>query len=792
MITIKPKLLGAMTLCVLFGSCTHTDIRNASATGSKVGSILPFPEPPSASTYGETIFESQHIRREQLKHLPPDAPNIVLVLMDDVGFGTPSTFGGEINTPALSRLYNEGIAFNAFHTTAICSPTRASLLTGRNHTKVGNGTIAERAVDWDGYTGIIPKEAATVAEVLKNYGYATSAFGKWHNTPANQTSAAGPFDYWPVNYGFQHFYGFLGGETSQWEPSLINDFTPVQPPKSEKYHLSSDLADNAIAWIQNQKAFAPDKPFFLYFAPGAGHGPHHVFKEWADKYKGKFDDGWDAYRERVFKRQKEMGWIPSSTQLTPRTETMASWESIPESERAFQIRLMEVFAGFVEHADTQVGRMLDAIDLIGEKENTIVIYIWGDNGSSAEGQNGSISELLAQNGIPNTIAQQMSALDKIGGLDALGGRITENMYHSSWAWAGNTPFRYTKLIASHFGGTRNPMVISWPKGIKPDKTPRSQFHHVIDIVPTIYDVLGITPPKVVNGFDQMKIDGLSMKYTFADANVPAVSRTQFFDNNGSRGVYKDGWFACTFGPLFPWLPGAPGLDKWNPKNDKWELYNLSEDFSQYNDLSGQNPEKLKELREAFMVEARANKDLPIGAGIWLRLHPEDVIASPYRSWTFSQTSRRMPEFSAPGLGKTNNKVVIDLDLPANASGVLYALGGSGGGLTCFMEKGKLTYEYNMFLIENYSVTTNKITPGKHTIEIVTNMEKPGAPATVTISIDGKQASVCNVGRTVPAAFSATETFDVGIDLGSPVSLKYHELAPFAFNGKINSVKVDLL
>ena len=359
MITIKPKLLGIMTLCVLFGSCTHTDIRNASATGSKDGSILPFPEPPSASTYGETIFESQHVRREQLKHLPPDAPNIVLVLMDDVGFGTPSTFGGEINTPALSRLYNEGIAFNAFHTTAICSPTRASLLTGRNHTKVGNGTIAERAVDWDGYTGIIPKEAATVAEVLKNYGYATSAFGKWHNTPANQTSAAGPFDYWPVNYGFQHFYGFLGGETSQWEPALINDFTPVQPPKSEKYHLSSDLADNAIAWIQNQKAFAPDKPFFLYFAPGAGHGPHHIFKEWADKYKGKFDDGWDAYRERVFKRQKEMGWIPSSAQLTPRAETMASWESIPESERAFQIRLMEVFAGFVEHADTQVGKMLD-------------------------------------------------------------------------------------------------------------------------------------------------------------------------------------------------------------------------------------------------------------------------------------------------------------------------------------------------------------------------------------------------------------------------------------------------
>jgi arylsulfatase A-like enzyme len=623
--------ISTLLLLTVLSACNNSKMESTSTSSSKEidGAVLPFPEPPSASTYGETIFDSKHQRRQAINHLPANAPNIIIVLMDDVGFGTPSTFGGEINTPALSRVYNEGIAYNEFHTTAICSPTRASLLTGRNHTRVGNGTIAERAVDWDGYTGIIPKEAATVAEVLKNYGYNTSAFGKWHNTPANQTSAAGPFEYWPVNYGFQHFYGFLGGETSQWEPALINDFTPVQPAHhNEKYHLSADLADNAITWMQNQKAFAPDKPFLLYFAPGAGHGPHHIFKEWADKYKGKFDDGWDVYRERVFKRQKEMGWIPANAQLTPRDKTMASWESIPASERAFQTRLMEVFAGFVEHADVQVGRMLDAVEEMGEKENTMVIYIWGDNGSSAEGQNGSISELLAQNGIPNTIEQQIAALNKLGGLEQLGGKITENMYHASWAWAGNAPFKYTKLVASHFGGTRNPMVISWPKGIKPDKTPRSQFHHVNDIVPTIYEVLGITPPKTVNGFAQMKIDGVSMKYTFSDAKAPAVAKTQFFDNNGSRGIYKDGWYACTFGPLYPWLPGAPGLDKWDPKKDIWELYNLQEDFSQFNDVASKNPEKLKELQALFSEESKENKGQPIGAGIWLRLHPEDVITSP--------------------------------------------------------------------------------------------------------------------------------------------------------------------
>lgn len=763
----------------------------------KAQDVLPFPPVPSASVTNETLVESKHIRRAQPTFLPKDAPNILIVMMDDAGFGTAGTFGGPINTPTLTKVYNAGIAFNEFHTTALCSPTRASLLTGRNHTRVGNGTIAERAVDWDGYTGVIPKEAATVAEVLKNYGYSTSAFGKWHNTPANQTTASGPFEYWPNNYGFEHFYGFLAGETSQYKPRLVNDFTPIEPPhkfaNGEQYHLTTDLAENAISWMNQHKTFAADKPFLLYFAPGAGHSPHHIMKEWVDKYKGKFDDGWDALREKTFKRQKELGVIPANAKLTARDKTQPSWESIPQSQRAFQSRLMEVFAGFVEHADMEIGRVLNAIEANGQKENTIVFFIWGDNGSSAEGQNGSISELLAQNGVANTIEDQLAALEKVGGLDAIGGPLLENNYHASWAWAGNTPFKYTKAIASHFGGTQNMMVVSWPKGIKADKTYRQQFHHVNDIVPTIYDILNITAPKVVNGFNQMPIDGLSMKYTFANPKAPEVSKVQFFDNNGSRGVYKDGWYACTFGPLYPWIPAQPGLAQWDSTKDVWELYNINDDYSQFNNLATKNPAKLKELQAIYSQQAKDNKDYPIGAGIWLRLHPEDAIASPYTSWTFNENTERMPELSAPGLGKKSNKVVVDIEVKDNASGVLFAMGGDGGGVTCFMENGKLVFEYNMLIIERYVAENNqKIPAGKHTVELLTTIPKPGGPGTIIITVDGKPYSICEIKRAVSGLFTASETFDVGKDLGGAVSMRYHEKAPFKFEGKINSIKVDLI
>ncbi|WP_343229932.1 arylsulfatase [Roseimicrobium sp. ORNL1] len=759
------------------------------------GSVLPFPPAPMAGTAKPRLQDSAMKWPEQSQRLPKDAPNILIVLIDDVGFGIPETFGGEVHTPTLTRLADEGLRYNCFHTTSICSPTRAALLTGRNHTRVGSGTIAERAVAFDGYTGIIPKTAATVAEVLKQYGYHTSAFGKWHNTPATETTAIGPKDRWPNGYGFEYFYGFLAGETSQWEPRLVENYDPVEPPHDDpKYHLTEDMVQKALAWLDKRQSFAPDKPFLMYWAPGGVHGPHHIFPEWADKYKGKFDTGWDAYRERVYKRQLEMGIIPPGTKLTPRDDTMQAWADIPEAQRAFQSRGMEIFAGFVEHTDAQVGRLVAGLEQRGLRENTLIFYIWGDNGSSAEGQQGSISELLAQNNIPNTIEQQIAALEKLGGLSALGTPKTDNMYHSGWAWAGSTPFRATKLVASHFGGTRNPMVVSWPKGITPDKTIRSQFHHVVDIAPTIYELLGIKAPKVVNGQEQMKLDGTSLAYTFTDAKAATRKEVQFFDNNGSRGIYKDGWYACTFGPFIPWNTpaSAPRLAKWDSASDPWELYNLKADFSQADDLAKAQPEKLAKLKEEFLALAEDNKDFPIGAGLWLRMHPADRIKTSYTDWTFNANTRRMPEFSAPGIGRESTSVTLDVEVPANADGVLYALGGAGGGVTLYMDKGHLVYLYNMMIIEQYSARSESaLAAGKHKIEVITKIAGPAKGGSATLLVDGREVGKADLKRTVPVAFSASETFDVGVDLGSTVSLDYFDRRPFAFTGTIQEVRVKL-
>ena len=758
------------------------------------GSVLPFPPPPSESEAKPRLQDSSMKWPKEPKRLPADAPNVLIILIDDVGFGVAETFGGEVHTPALTRLAKEGIRYNAFHTTSICSPTRAALLTGRNHTRVGSGTIAERAVAFDGYTGIMPKTAATMAEVLKEYGYKTSAFGKWHNTPATETTAMGPKDRWPNGYGFEYFYGFLAGETSQYEPRLYENYNTVEPPHDDPdYHLTVDMKDKALAWIDKHQAFSPDKPFLMYWAPGAVHGPHHVFKEWADKYQGKFDDGWDAYRQRVYRRQLDRGVIPQGTKLTMRDPTMASWDSIPEQQRAFQRRLMEVFAGFMEHTDHQIGEMIKGLEQRGLKENTIVFYIVGDNGSSAEGQEGSISELLAQNGIPNTLEQQMTAMEKLGGIDALGGPAMDNMYHASWAWAGDTPFKSTKLVAAHFGGTRNPMVVSWPKGIRPDKTMRSQFHHVVDIAPTLYKILGITHPKVVHGYNQMPMDGVSFAYTFADGAAEGRKKTQFFDNNGSRGVYHNGWFASAFGPFTPWRAAQGGFDKaWDSDKDAWQLYNLQSDFSQAIDLSDKHPEKLDEMKKLFLKVAEDNKDFPLGAGNWLRLHPEDLHASPYDHWTFSQDTRRMPEFTAPGLGKNSNTVTVDLEVGEDATGALYALGGASGGLTCYMDDGYLVYEYNLMIIERYIIKSKeRIAPGKHIIVVDTTLAKPGAPADIVMTVDDREVARMTTKRTVPLAFTASETFDVGVDLGSPVSRDYVKRRPFKFDGNIEQIHVQL-
>ena len=757
---------------------------------------LPFPPATSGSIAGRTMQESTYSPKPPEQHLPADAPNVLIILIDDAGPALPTSLGGAVRTPTLDRIRAEGVGFNRFHTTAMCSPTRASLLTGRNHHRVGNGQIAELANDWDGYSGHIPKSSATVAEVLRNYGYATAAWGKWHNTPAEETTAAGPYDRWPTGYGFQYFYGFLAGEASQYEPNLVRNTTMVHPPRTpeEGYHLSEDIADDAMAWLRDHKALAPDQPFFMYWATGAIHGPHHIMKEWADKYAGQFDDGWDAYRERAHEGAKAAGWIPEDAALTPRPDSLAAWDDIPDHQKPFQRRLMEVAAGFGEHADVQAGRLIDELERLGYADDTIVIYIWGDNGSSGEGQNGTISELLAQNMIPSTVDQHIAALDDLGGLDVLGSPATDNQYHAAWAWAGSTPYQGMKLLASHLGGTRNPMFVRWNGRIEPDPVPRTQFHHVIDVVPTIYEIIGISHPDSVNGIPQDPIDGISLAYSIDEKDAPGRRLTQYFEIMGSRAVYSDGWMASALGPRLPWVPGAPpGIHTWTPDQDRWELYDLEHDWSQAHDLASEHPEKLTELRELFAIEAARNNALPIGGGLWVvAMHPEDRISPPYTEWEMSGDTVRVPEFCAPALGNRPNTVAMHVHLPERANGVLYKLGGTGGGLTCFFADGVLTYEYNLFLIQRTTIASaSPIPPGDVVIEVDTSYVelKPSGPLRVVLRVDGTEVASGTVPISAPLLFSANDCLDIGRAYGGAVSRHYAERMPFAFDGRIDRVHI---
>ncbi|MEJ2661394.1 MAG: sulfatase-like hydrolase/transferase, partial [Desulfobacteraceae bacterium] len=571
---------------------------------------------------------------------------------------------------------------------------------------------------------------------------------------------------------------------------------PIEPPKrpEEGYHLTEDMADKAIQHIRSNRALNPDRPLFLYFAPGAVHGPHQVPKQWADKYKGRFDKGWEALREETFKRQKKLGWIPDNAALTPIDPTMQKWEDIPDEQRKFQSRLMEIYAGFLEHTDVQYGKVVDELQRQGLLDNTIVIYINSDNGASAEGMNGTISELLAQNLMTSTIDQHLEVLARdYGGLDALGGPLLDSMYHHGWAWAGDTPYKSTKLVAAHFGGTRTPCVISWPQRIKADKTPRSQFHHVVDIVPTIYDLLGITPPVLYDGVAQDPLDGVSMASTFDAADAEEQKETQYFEILGSRGVYQNGWFACTFGPRRPWVAGAGDLANWNPDDDVWELYNLKEDFSQAHDLAEKMPKKLQAMKDLFTMEATRNKVLPVGGAFYMALHPEQMRASPLKEWTFFEGQTRIPESLAPKfISGFSTLATIEAQVPENAEGVLFCVGGISAGYTVFMDKGYLHAEYNALTLDRYKIRSDGPIPtGQVTIEVETKFDgrQREAPATVTFRVNGKQVGQGRIERSVPMAFTASETFDVGMDLGSPVSLAYHDRAPFEFTGRIEKVAI---
>ena len=756
---------------------------------------LPFPPVPSGSKAGPTIKQSTYTPRAQPRRLPKDAPNILIIMHDDVGPALPDTYGGDIHTPTLSRIAKSGISYNRFHNAAMCSPTRAALLTGRNPHRMGFGQIAEFANDWDGYTGRLPATTAPVAKVLGYYGYKTAAFGKWHNTPAEETTQQGPFDLWPTGrlVGFDYFYGFLAGESSQWEPAVVENTVRLPAPHRQGYHFTEDMADKAVTWIRQHQALAPETPFFMYWTPGASHGPHHIFKEWADKYQGTFDDGWDAMRTRIFARQKQFGWIPANTQLTPRPASLAAWQDIPEDEKPFQRRLMEVFAGMTEHADVQAGRLIDELERLGIRDNTLIFYVLSDNGSSAEGQNGTISELLAQNGIPSEVKDHIRALNELGGLEVLGTNKTDNMYHAGWAWAGSTPYQATKVVASHFGGTRTPLAVSWPKAIKPDAATRTQFHHVNDIVPTIYDVVGITAPKRVDGVPQEPMDGVSMKYTFADAQAPGRKKSQYFEVMGSRAIYQDGWIASVFGPRIPWVPGLPkGIATWSPDQDAWELYDLRSDFSQAVDLASKNPKKVEEMKKAFDAEAKANRVYPVGGGLWSVLQPQYAPSNPATEFRYTQSVVGVPEFAAPKVGARNNLVTIDAELTPDSSGVLYALGGFSGGLALWVEKGTLSYEYNLFEIRRTRIDTSGPLPsGQVKIEVESRLteQKHAAPMDVVIRVNGTEVAKGRVPVTAPLAFTANDAFDVGMDSYSPVSLAYFDRAPFKFNGKIDLVHI---
>ena len=758
--------------------------------------VLPFPEPTSASVTGKTLKDSKHQWRKTERHLPKDAPNIVIFMSDDAGFANASTFGGPVHTPTLDRLAKTGISYNAFHTTSMCSPTRASLLTGRNHHRVGAGQIAEMASDWDGYVGLIPKSTATMPQVLSYYGYNTAAFGKWHNTPITDITRLGPFDRYPTGMGFDYFYGFLAGETSQYEPMLFENTNPISAPHDPTYHLTEDMADKAISWMRTSRTLEPEAPFFLYFTPGAVHGPFHIFKEWADKYDGKFDEGWEALRQLTFEQQKEMGWIPKDSVLNPLHKGMEKWDDIPASQREFQTRLMEIYAGFLEHTDVQYGKIVDELEAQGILDNTLILYIFSDNGPSAEGINGSISELLAQNAMPSTVEQQIEVLNRdYGGMDALGGPTLEPMYHHGWAYAGASPFQGVKLLAAYMGGTRTPLVVSWPKKIKHDGKVRNQFHHVNDIAATIYDVLGITPPKVVNGIEQQPLDGTSMLYTFDQPEAKSTKKTQYFEIVGSRGIYHEGWFAGTFGPRAPWSTDVTGVLNWEPEKEIWELYNLDEDFSQSNDRAEENPDKLAELKTLFDREATENLVYPIGASIYtVFLSPSELPSSTLTEWSFYEGQDRIPEALAPKfVSGRSTLAVIDAQIDNDAEGVLFALGGTSSGFTVYMDKGFLKAEYNAMTLNRYkAASTSPIPTGKVKIEVRTQYDSKErlAPATLTLTVNGKEVAQTRIGRSVPAGHTASETFDVGKDLGSPVAMDYLDRAPFEFSGEIEKIYIS--
>jgi arylsulfatase A-like enzyme len=778
---VKLRALGVALGAVLIGA----PVASFAQSDALDRGVLPIPEPPRP-VYTELNARNATPPPRFEVRAPEGAPNVLIVILDDMGFGQSSAFGGPIHMPTVEALANDGLRYNEFHTTALCSPTRVALLTGRNHHMNNMGGITEIATAFPGNTGQRPNAIAPLAEMLRLNGYSTAAFGKSHETAAWETSVSGPTDRWPTRSGFDRFYGFIGGETNQWHPSIFKDMTPVEPPHDPHYHFMTDMTNQAIDWVRSEKSLTPDKPFFIYFAPGAVHAPLHVPREWIEKYRGKFDQGWDKVREETLARQKALGVVPPNTVLAPKPMEIKDWASLSDDEKRLFAREMEVFAGFGEYADTEIGRLVSAIDELGQLDNTLVFYIIGDNGASAEGgMNGLFHEATYFNQVPEHVE------DILKHIDELGGPTTYPHYAAGWAVAGDTPFTWTKQIASSYGGTRNGLVVHWPKGIEAKNEVRSQWHHVIDVAPTILEAAGLPEPKSVDGTPQIPIQGVSMVYSFDDPQAKDRHLTQYFEIAGNRAIYHDGWLAGTIHRA-PW-EYAP---RHKLADDVWELYDTRSDFSLTHDVAALNPDKLEAMQDLFIKEAIANHVLPIDDRTVERFDPKTAGRPDPMAGRTSLTlypGMSVNENSFISLKNVSHTITTEVEIPeGGANGVILTQGGRFGGWSFYLKDGKPTYEYNWLGLDRYKIAADKPLPaGKATVQFDFTYDGGGLGkgGTGRIFVNGEKVAEGRIDKTQCCIIALDENADVGKSNGTPVSPDYEN--PFAFTGTIDRVVVDL-
>ncbi|HWT08255.1 MAG TPA: arylsulfatase [Roseomonas sp.] len=762
------------------------------------GLQLPPPTPPFAGQILPNVIDSQEAWPPQV--MPPErAPNVLLILTDDVGFGAPATFGGVIPTPTLDAVAQNGLRYTTFHTTALCSPTRAALLTGRNHHQVGFGNISELSSGYPGYNSIIPRETATVAAILQQNGYATAWFGKNHNVPPWEASAAGPFSNWPVGMGFDYFYGFVGGDTSQWQPgNLFRNTTPIHPylgTQPGSWNLVTAMADDAITYIRTQTEIAPNRPWFIHYAPGGTHAPHHPTQEWIQRIEAMnlFNDGWERLRERIFENQKRMGVIPANAELPPWPDFLPRWDSLTEDQKRLFIRQVTVYAAYLAYTDAEIGRVIAEVERLGQRDNTLVIYISGDNGSSAEGSlNGTPNEVMYFNGVSLTAEQQMPFIP-VWGTDR-----TYNHMAVPWTWAFSTPYRWTKQVASHFGGTRNGMAISWPARITDRGGTRNQFHHVIDVVPTILDLVGIPQPNMVNGIAQRPMDGVSMAYTLPreNAGAPSTRRTQYFEILGNRAIYHDGWIASTTPASTPWAGVTSPIPSDVMNGYRWELYNMAEDPTQIRDLASARPERLRALQELFMLEGQRNQVFPLNNSIAAMITPRPGPAAGRRQFVYTGPSCCTQSNAAPNILNRSFRITAEIEVPqGGANGMLVTQGGRFAGWGLYLREGRPVFTLNLLDLERVKwEAPQALPPGRHTVvfDFVLDPQGPAPFAhggTGTLSIDGRQVAQRSAPHTIPFTYQWDETFDVGMDTGTPVDDRDYQV-PFAFTGRIGRIAFD--